>query len=194
MNDFIFFLKLGWSHIISLDALDHLFFIGVLAIIYSFEKWKQVLILITAFTVGHALTLILSVLDFIRFNEAYVEFAIPCTIVFSAASNMLFDQQKKQAFPVQYSLALFFGLIHGMGYANAIRFMLFSEKGIGIALLGFNLGLESGQIFVVLFILFFVWLGQFYNLINHRKLVLLFSAMILILSLKMAIERFPFLS
>lgn len=194
MNDFIFFLKLGWSHIISLDALDHLFFIGVLAIIYSFEKWKQVLVLITAFTVGHALTLILSVFDFIRFNEAYVEFAIPCTIVFSAASNMLFDQQKKQAFPLQYALALFFGLIHGMGYANAIRFMLFSEKGIGIALLGFNLGLESGQIFVVLFILFFVWVGHFYNLINHRKLVLLFSGMILILSLKMAIERFPFLS
>ena len=81
MNDFIFFFKLGWSHIISMDALDHLYFISVLAIIYTFEKWKQVLVLVTAFTIGHSVTLILSMLDLIRFSTEYVEFAIPCTII-----------------------------------------------------------------------------------------------------------------
>jgi hypothetical protein len=194
MNDFIFFFKLGWSHIISIEALDHLYFIGVLAIIYSFNKWKQVLVLVTAFTIGHSLTLILSVLDLIRFNTEYVEFAIPCTIIFSAGMNMMAHKEISRAISIQYILALLFGLVHGMGYANAIRFMLFSGKGLGMALFGFNLGLESGQIFVVLFILFFVLVTQKYKICTHRKLVMLFSALILVLSLKMAVERFPFLS
>jgi hypothetical protein len=194
MNDFIFFFKLGWSHIISIEALDHLYFIGVLAIIYSFSKWKQVLVLVTAFTIGHSLTLILSVLDLIRFNTEYVEFAIPCTIIFSAGMNMMAHKEISRAISIQYILALLFGLVHGMGYANAIRFMLFSGKGLGMALFGFNLGLESGQIFVVLLILFFVLVTQKYKICTHRKLVMLFSALILVLSLKMAVERFPFLS
>lgn len=194
MNDFIFFFKLGWSHIISIEALDHLYFIGVLAIIYSFNKWKQVLVLVTAFTIGHSLTLILSVLDLIRFNTEFVEFAIPCTIIFSAGMNMIAHKEISRAISIQYILALLFGLVHGMGYANAIRFMLFSGKGLGMALFGFNLGLESGQIFVVLLILFFVLVTQKYKICTHRKLVMLFSALILVLSLKMAVERFPFLS
>ncbi len=194
MNDFIFFFKLGWSHIISIEALDHLYFIGVLAIIYSFNKWKQVLVLVTAFTIGHSLTLILSVLDLIRFNTEYVEFAIPCTIIFSAGMNMMAHKEISRAISIQYILALLFGLVHGMGYANAIRFMLFSGKGLGMALFGFNLGLESGQIFVVLLIIFFVLVTQKYKICTHRKLVMLFSALILVLSLKMAVERFPFLS
>jgi len=194
MNDFIFFFKLGWSHIISIDALDHLYFISVLAIIYSFNKWKQVLVLVTAFTFGHSLTLILSVLDLIRFNTEYVEFAIPCTIIFSAGMNMIVNNEQRSAISIQYLLALVFGLVHGMGFANAIRFMLFSEKGMGLALFGFNLGLESGQIFVVLLILFFVLATLKYKISSHRKLVLLFSALILVLSLKMAVERFPFIS
>ena len=194
MNDFIFFFKLGWSHIISMDALDHLYFISVLAIIYTFEKWKQVLVLVTAFTIGHSVTLILSMLDLIRFSTEYVEFAIPCTIIFSAGMNMIVNNKERSAVSIQYILALVFGLVHGMGYANAIRFMLFSEKGMGLALFGFNLGLESGQIFVVLLILFFVSVTLKYKISSHRKLVLLFSALILVLSLKMAVERFPFIS
>ena len=194
MNDFIFFFKLGWSHIISMDALDHLYFISVLAIVYSFGKWKQVLVLVTAFTIGHSLTLILSVLNLIRFNTEYVEFAIPCTIIFSAGMNMMVNNEQRSTISIQYLLALVFGLVHGMGYANAIRFMLFSEKGMGLALFGFNLGLESGQIFVVLLILFFVSVTLKYKISSHRKLVLLFSALILVLSLKMAVERFPFIS
>ena len=194
MNDFIFFFKLGWSHIISMDALDHLYFISVLAIIYTFEKWKQVLVLVTAFTIGHSVTLILSMLDLIRFSTEYVEFAIPCTIIFSAGMNMIVNNKERSAVSIQYILALVFGLVHGMGYANAIRFMLFSEKGMGLALFGFNLGLESGQIFVVLLILFFVLVTLKYKISSHRKLVLLFSALILVLSLKMAVERFPFIS
>lgn len=150
--------------------------------------------LVTAFTFGHSLTLILSVLDLIRFNTEYVEFAIPCTIIFSAGMNMIVNNEHRSATSIQYLLALVFGLVHGMGFANAIRFMLFSEKGMVLALFGFNLGLESGQIFVVLLILFFVLATLKYKISSHRKLVLLFSALILVLSLKMAVERFPFIS
>jgi hypothetical protein len=108
--------------------------------------------------------------------------------------NMIVNNEHRSATSIQYLLALVFGLVHGMGFANAIRFMLFSEKGMVLALFGFNLGLESGQIFVVLLILFFVLATLKYKISSHRKLVLLFSALILVLSLKMAVERFPFIS
>ena len=83
MEDFNFYLGLGWEHIMSWDALDHLLFIAVLTAIYLFKDWKQLLILVTAFTIGHSLTLALSVLDIIRVNSDWVEFLIPCTIFFN---------------------------------------------------------------------------------------------------------------
>ena len=92
MNDVGFYFRIGWEHIISWDALDHLLFIAALAAIYLLKDWKQVLILITAFTIGHSLTLALSVFDIIRFNSKWEEFLIPCTIIVTAFSNLF---QKK---------------------------------------------------------------------------------------------------
>ena len=192
MTDFIFYFQIGWSHIISRDALDHLYFISLLSIVYQFVDWKKVLILITAFTFGHAITLFLSVLDLVRIKDSYVEFAIPCTIVITAAVNLLKSKDLLKASSIHYGMALFFGLIHGLGYANTIRFMLASDQNILASLLSFNLGLESGQIFVVLLILFLVWVTGETRFFTHRDLVMFFSVIILSLSLKMAIERFPF--
>ena len=92
MGDFRFYFTLGWEHIISWDALDHLLFIAALSAIYLLKDWKQVLILVTAFTIGHSLTLALSVLDVFRFPDKWVEFLIPCTIVVTAFTNLF---QKK---------------------------------------------------------------------------------------------------
>lgn len=192
MMDYIFYFKIGWAHIISVDALDHLYFISLLSIVYRFIDWKKVLILVTAFTIGHALTLFLSVLDLVRVKDSYVEFAIPCTIMITAAVNLFKRNELLEKKPLHYGMALFFGLIHGMGYANTIRFMLASDQNILASLLSFNLGLESGQIFVVLFILFLVWVTVKTSLSTHRDLVVFFSVTIFLLSLKMAIERFPF--
>jgi hypothetical protein len=89
MNDFVFFFSEGWHHIISRDALDHVLFIASLAVVYVASEWRKILILVTAFTIGHALTLVLSVLDILRFRDAWVEFLIPCTIVTTAAVNLL---------------------------------------------------------------------------------------------------------
>src|SRR4029079_13302525 len=105
MSDFGFYFKLGWEHIISIGALDHLLFIAALAAIYLLKDWKQVLVLVTAFTIGHSLTLALSVLDVIRFNTKWVEFLIPCTIIITALSNVFQKKFTAQSIRINYFLA-----------------------------------------------------------------------------------------
>ena len=192
MTDFIFFFKIGWAHIISKEAIDHLYFIATLAIVYSFPEWRKIIVLITAFTIGHSITLFLSVLNLIRMNNSFVEFAIPCTIIFSAVFNLFGNTKNDVSGKIRYVMAFLFGLIHGMGFANAIRFMLSGDQGLGWSLFSFNIGLESGQIFVVLLILFLAWSTQKIKQYHHRKLVLLISSVVLVLSIKMALDRFPF--
>ena len=192
MNDVNLFFGLGWHHIISVDALDHILFIVALAAIYIFKDWKKVLILVTAFTIGHSLTLALSVYDIIRINSKLVEILIPCTIVITAAFNFFqkgFDQKKIQ---VNYFFALFFGLIHGMGFANTIRFMMPKDENIAIPLLSFNVGLEAGQIVIVFLLLLLSYL--FITVLNTpRKIwVYLLSAVALITAIKMIVERLLF--
>jgi hypothetical protein len=191
MSDFAFYFKLGWEHIISRDALDHQLFILALACVYTITDIKRVLILVTAFTIGHSLTLALSVLDIIRFSSKWVEFLIPCTIFITALNNIFQVDSKNKGASINYYLALGFGLIHGMGFANAIRIMLAKDQTIGWGLFGFNVGLEVGQIFVVTIILItgILFLGFFK--INRRDWIFFLSAGVFALSLKMALERLP---
>ena len=153
MTDFALYFDTGWHHILSWAALDHILFIVALSAIYGIHNWKQVLVLVTAFTIGHSLTLALSVYDVIRFNEKWVEFLIPCTIIATGIFNLLVKDFRRKSLRINYFLALFFGLIHGMGFANSIRFMLVKGQAIAIPLISFNIGLEAGQIIVVAFIL-----------------------------------------
>jgi len=192
LQDFIFYFKLGWEHIISTDALDHQLFILALVAIYSYTNLKQVLILVTAFTIGHSLTLLLSVMDVIRFDSKWVEFLIPCTIVITAVSNLFRRNFSMKSVKVNYFLALGFGLIHGMGFANSIRMMLAKDQNIGWRLFGFNVGLEAGQVFMVLIILIITFIIFNYTRIKRLSWVLFISAAVFSLALKMAIERIPF--
>jgi len=192
MQGFIFYFTIGWSHIISTSATDHLYFIAVLSILYQLADWKKVLVLVTAFTIGHAITLYLSALDLFRVSVEWVEFVIPCTIVITAAKNLLMPSQTKAGNKIQYAMALGFGLVHGMGYANYIRMMLSSDQQLVWSLFSFNIGLEIGQIFVVLIVLLLSWVLHHYHIISQRVLVLLFSVIILGLSLFMAYQRIPF--
>ncbi|TCD11504.1 HupE/UreJ family protein [Pedobacter frigidisoli] len=191
-QDFIFYFKLGWEHIISADALDHQLFILALVAIYSYTNLKQVLILVTAFTIGHSLTLLLSVLDIIRFDSKWIEFLIPCTIVITAVSNLSRRNFSMNAVKINYFLALGFGLIHGMGFANSIRMMLAKDQNIGWGLFGFNVGLEAGQVFMVMIILFITYLVFNYTKIKRHSWVLFISAAVFSLALKMALERIPY--
>ena len=192
MSDFVFYFGLGWKHIISTEALDHQLFILALASVYTFKNIKQVLILVTAFTIGHSLTLALSVFDIIRFSSKWVEFLIPCTIFITALNNILRVDKKGGSAKVNYYLALGFGLIHGMGFANAIRIMLAKDQSIGMGLFGFNIGLEAGQICVVAIVLTFALLFINFLKITRRDWVFFLSAGVFALSVQMALERLPF--
>lgn len=188
MKDFLFYLQLGWDHIISLDALDHQLFILALIASYSFKDFKKLLILITAFTIGHCVTLALSSFDIIRVKSNWIEFLIPCTIVLTALDNILFRGKR----PYQYYFALFFGLIHGMGFANTARMMLAKEQSITIPLLGFNIGLELGQIAMVLIILMIFYALSKFTKLNQREWLLIASSASGAVAMQMALERLPF--
>lgn len=191
MSDFAMYLKMGWEHIINWGALDHILFIAVLAVIYTLSQWKQVLILITAFTIGHSITLVLSVYDIIRFDSSWVEFLIPCTIVLTSVANLFQKEFTPKTIRINYFPALFFGLIHGMGFASAIRFTLAGDQQIGPGLFSFNIGLEIGQIFVVLLILLITRFVTGVLHVKRREWVIFLSAAVFSLSLKMALERIP---
>ena len=189
MGDFGFYFRLGWEHIISADALDHQLFIAAIAAIYLLKDWKQVLILVTAFTIGHSLTLALSVLDVIRFPTNWVEFLIPVTIIITAFSNLFQKKFTPKSIRINYFLALFFGLIHGMGFANSLRYMLAKDQNLGWSLFGFNVGLEAGQIVVVLILLFIAHLIVNLFKVVRRDWVIFLSAVVFGLSFKIALER-----
>lgn len=192
LEEFLFYFKLGWSHIVSLDALDHQLFILALAAVYTTRNLKQVLILVTAFTIGHSLTLLLSVLDVIRFSSKWVEFLIPCTIFITAVSNLFKKDFSAKALNTNYYLALLFGLVHGMGFANSVRIMLAKDQNLGWGLFGFNAGLEAGQVLFVILILCFTWLALNFFEIKRKDWILFLSAAIFSLALKMALERIPY--
>ena len=191
MTDFGFYFKLGWEHIMSIDALDHILFVFVLAAIYMLRDWKKVLILVTAFTVGHSITLALSTLNILEIESELVEFLIPLTIVITAIANLFQRNFTTRTIRLNYLLALFFGLIHGLGFANTLRFILAGDQNLGWALFGFNVGLEVGQIVVVLVILLIAQLVIQYFKANRRDWVLFISAGTFALALKMTLERIP---
>lgn len=191
MNNLGFYFDLGWHHIIGWGAFDHLLFVLALSAIYLIGNWKQVLILVTAFTIGHSVTLALSVYDMVRANDNWVEFLIPCTITVTAVFNLLQKDFKPRSLRLNYILALFFGLIHGLGFANAIRFMMAKDQSIGWSLFGFNIGLEAGQVVVVMLILLVSYGVVNKAGLNRKWWVWGISIFALVMSLKMIWERVP---
>ena len=192
MQDFIFYLKLGWEHIISLDALDHQLFVLVLVAVYSFGDWKKILVMVTAFTIGHSITLALSTLDIIRISSDWVEFLIPLTIVITAFDNIIFKGNQSKLMRINYFLALFFGMIHGMGFANTARMMLAKEQNLFTPLLGFNIGLELGQIVVVIAFLMLLFVVIKIFRVHKKDWIMFISSGVFALALKMTLERLPF--
>lgn len=148
MKEFIFYFIWGWDHIITKSAIDHILFIASIAIVFKLSDWKSLLLLVTAFTIGHMLTLWLTAAKIIQLSSVWIESMIPVTIALSALFN-LFDFSTRFSLKLHYFIALFFGLIHGMGYANAIGFTLTRNQDLIMDLFAFNIGLEVGQIIVI---------------------------------------------
>jgi mannose/fructose/N-acetylgalactosamine-specific phosphotransferase system component IIC len=192
MDSFLFYITEGWNHIISADALDHQLFIIALVALYTVKEIKQLLILVTAFTIGHSITLALSTYNIISVNSAWVEFLIPCTIIITGILNIIQLKQENSPMYYRYGITLFFGLIHGLGFANTIKMMLAKTQSFGWSLFGFNLGLEIGQIIVVsLFILLNFLIVKKIGL-SQKYWVIMFSLIAIVLATYFAFERLPF--
>ena len=194
MSLFELYFTLGLQHIADLKGYDHILFIMILCAVYSFKEWRRVLILVTAFTIGHSLTLALATLDLIRVDGEMIEFLIPVTIFITALANALTKNQKVSSFHhyLKYSAALFFGLIHGLGFSNYLRSLLGSEKGLLLPLFSFNIGIEVGQVLIVSVIMLLTFLLVDLLKFPRRDLHILLSGAGLGISLILMFERFPF--
>ncbi len=152
MSEFALYFGLGKDHILDyMDGYDHILFVLALCAVYLIRDWKKILILITAFTIGHSITLALATMNVVNYASETIEFLIPLTIFITAGSNLFRNDSEVSKLPVQinYLFALFFGLIHGLGFSNYLRALLGKNENILPPLFAFNVGLEIGQIIVV---------------------------------------------
>lgn len=171
MHPFEFYLKLGFDHIADMAAYDHILFLVVLCAVYRIEQWKKILILVTAFTIGHSITLVLVSLDIFSIPSNLIKFLIPATIFITALHNVIGPNttEKTSRMNQNYSMALFFGLIHGMDFSNYFKALIMDPSDIVIPLLGFNIGIELGQLLVVLFIVGVAFLFLNVLRVKHRE-------------------------
>ena len=164
------YLQLGFQHISDLAGYDHILFLVALCAVYRIEQWRSIVILVTAFTVGHSITLALAAFGTLVIPSAIVEFLIPTTILLTALHNVWTrDLEARQArMGRHYLLALFFGFIHGMGFSNYFRALLMGDDSVVLPLLGFNIGIELGQLLVVSVIVALAFLFLNVAKVKHR--------------------------
>ncbi|MDE3234633.1 MAG: HupE/UreJ family protein [Bacteroidota bacterium] len=193
MDNFSIYFQIGFHHILNKGALDHILFIIALSLRYQFSDWKKVLVLITAFTIGHTTTLALVVFNVLHLSKVWIEFLIPVTILVTAFSNLFVKKFSfKSKFPLIYFFALFFGLIHGLGFSNDLKSLIAGEGHVVIKLIAANIGIEAGQLVFVTAVLFVSAIVVSLFRVARREYVLFVSAGIFALALEMALERLPF--
>lgn len=202
MSEFELYLRLGFEHISDLNGYDHILFVIALAAVYPLREWKHLLVLVTAFTIGHSVTLALSTLGWVNVDADLIEMLIPVTIFITAALNIAerFAKDPEKAlnrdWRARYALAIGFGLIHGLGFSNYLRAILGTEQSLVLPLFSFNVGLEIGQlvILVITFVVSGVVIGLANRLLDRlerptantqRNWAALLSVVIAILSLTM---------
>lgn len=195
MSKFAIYLEVGFEHILDprlftdilhAEGYDHLLYIIALAVVYRLQDWKKVLWLVTAFTIGHSVTLALATFNIVTLPTNIVEFLIPVTILLTALYNLVFVKRilEKNNHSLRYWSALAFGLIHGLGFSTLLRNMLIGDESILTPLLGFNLGLELGQLLIVAAtLLLFAGVSRLFR-VSHLRWVQVVSAIIVLFSLK----------
>jgi hypothetical protein len=192
MSDFWVFVEIGLKHVLNLNGYDHALFLMALTVSNSFKEWKQMLLLITVFTIGHSLALVLSVFDVIHINEGLVEFLIPITILVTALYNfvMLRKSFKKESIKSTALITLFFGVIHGLGFSTYFKTILpgnASDK--VVPLFEFSIGIEGAQMAVVLTILILSYGFQTFFKVTKRDFSMVVSAFIIGVVVPMIIKN-----
>jgi hypothetical protein len=183
------YLELGISHISDFNGYDHILFLISLVAMYQFAHWKKLLKLITAFTLGHSISLALSALNFINFSTDIIELLIPVTIIITALLNIFNKSINQVTFWFEYTFAMGFGLIHGLGFSILLKNLLGASENMITPLLAFNIGLEIGQIGIVLSILLISLLVSSILTIERREWGILLSGISIGMSIIMIINR-----
>lgn len=191
MSVFQMYLTLGIQHITDINAYDHILFILTLCAIYQIKQWKKLLILITAFTIGHTLTLALATLNLINVSAKLIELLIAITIFVTALANTMQKSGKisQTVHLIKYFLALFFGLIHGLGFSSYLKSLLGKESNIVLPLFSFNLGIEIGQLMIVFIFISLSWIMLNLFRVKRGDWNLIISGAGLGISLIMILER-----
>ncbi len=190
MSEFNLWFSTGFTHIADWNAYDHILFLLALCGVYEPRQWKTVLVLVTAFTIGHSITLALSVSNVLAIKNKYIEFLIPLTILATALLNLKSnDKTTYQNKRLKYLMALLFGFIHGMGFSYLLKSLLGKSESIVLPLFSFNIGLEAGQIIIVFGIFIISLFLSTILKINNRDKNLFISVAISAIALLMVIER-----
>ncbi|MEY4383256.1 MAG: hypothetical protein RI995_798 [Bacteroidota bacterium] len=188
MNSFSTYLQLGLGHILNIAAIDHLLFILSFIVGLQFQDYKKAISYVTAFTLGHSITLALATLHLIDINVAWIEFLIPITIVLSTIGHWLKGNHNSR---LTFGTIALFGLIHGLGFSNYLQSLLGQEQSILLPLLAFNVGVELAQLIVVGFLLLLMEILLNYLRVNRNYLMIGISLLILAFTLPMIFERIP---
>lgn len=184
-------IKFGIDHVLDINAYDHILFLIVLTVPYLFKDWKRVFLLVTVFTIGHTLSLVLATYGAVKVSASVIEFLIPLTILVVALFNVFTAGKgaQKEKVGILFFSTLFFGLIHGFGFARALQIMVNKGESKLLALLEFALGIEIAQIIIVFLVLFFGYLTQTVFRFSKRDWVMVVSAIVVGLVIPMLIGR-----
>lgn len=197
MDEFWVWFNTGTEHILDWNGYDHILYVMSLCVLFSIMEWKKLLILVTAFTIGHSLTLAVSALNIFSVKQSYIEVLIPLTILITCAVNIYYKNRqgfqgrgKNYNYKFNYVLALLFGFIHGMGFSYLLKSMLGKEENIIFPLLSFNLGLELGQLIIVsVMLLISVFLFRFTR-IKKADFVFFVSSAVFGIAFLLFVQRF----
>lgn len=182
MSEFWIYLEIGLRHVLDIKGYDHVLFLIALTVPYVFKDWKRILILVSIFTIGHTLALILSVFNVVTIKASLVEFLIPVTILITALFNLFSAGKSAKADNINATgfVTLFFGVIHGLGFSNYFKSILGgSPSDKLLPLLEFALGIELAQIIVVFAVLLLSFVFQNFLRFSKRDFTLVFSAFVI---------------
>lgn len=191
MSEFWIYFNTGLRHVLDINAYDHVLFLIALTIPYAFKDWQRVLLLVTLFTVGHTMALLLSVYGFVQIKVNLVEFLIPITILITAVFHLFTagKNSKKESISFIAIVTLFFGIIHGLGFSNYFNTILPGNASAKlIPLLEFALGIEAAQVIVVLIVLILSYIVQTVFRFSKRDWTLVMSAFVIGVVIPMVIE------
>ena len=194
MDEFWIYLKLGLTHVLDVNAYDHVLYLIALVASYTFFQWKRVIWLVTIFTIGHTLSLVLAGYDILQVNMAWVEFLIPVSIILAAIYNLTIagrrNQNKKKV--LLYIVTLFFGLVHGFGFSSYFQMLASKKEQILTMLIEFALGIELAQIIVVLLVLLISFIVRRAFRVATRDWILVTSSIVIGMALPILFEKWIF--